>query len=231
MELLPHKQIGKKYGYIYLLISLMLMLVLFPFLNQSLFSQILFNLFFSLTLIASLYTISTTLKRFLLGILFLVPSLITRWVPYFSSFQVDIIINHVVTFLFLCYIIYVICYSIFSEKNIRLNTVYGATCVYILLGVLWATVFGFIDYLDPHAFSDLDLAYGSGYLDPLTYRFENILYFSFVTLTTLGYGDIVPLSPGVKFLSIIEAITGQLYIATSIARTLGLYISHRYKGR
>ena len=105
MEVLPHKQIGKKYGYIYLLISLMLMLVLFPFFNQSLFSQMLFNLFFSLTLIVSLYTISTTLKRFLLGVLFLVPSLITRWVTYLSSFPIDIIINHIVTFFFLCYII------------------------------------------------------------------------------------------------------------------------------
>ncbi|WP_420422025.1 potassium channel family protein [Simkania sp.] len=85
-----------------------------------------------------------------------------------------------------------------------------------------------IDYAISTAFQGVEAGpFQQGYLDVLTFRFENLLYYSFVTLTTLGYGDIIPLFPGAKFLSIIEAITGQLYIATVIARLLGLYLSHK----
>lgn len=106
--------------------------------------------------------------------------------------------------------------------------VYGATCVYMLLGIAWAIAFALTDYFIPSAFQGLETGpFQQGYLDVFTFRFENLLYYSFVTLTTLGYGDIIPLFPGEKFLSIIEAIMGQLFIATVIARLLGLYLSHK----
>lgn len=204
------------------------MLVLFPFFNNSPTSQLLFNLSFSLILLTSLYTISITKKQFRIGAFFMLPPLITRWITYFSKSHTDIVIYHIVTFLFLSFIIFALCRLIFNAKKVNMNLVYGATCIYIILGITWAIVFALIDYLIPTAFSGVESGMLSrGYLDPLTFRFENLLYYSYVTLTTLGYGDITPLAPGVKFLSVIEAIIGQLYLATVIARILGLYLTQK----
>lgn len=57
-------------------------------------------------------------------------------------------------------------------------------------------------------------------------RLRQFMYYSFVTLTTLGYGDITPVSPAAKSFSFIEAVTGQIYIAVLIARLVGLHIAH-----
>lgn len=228
MEIFKHKQFGKKYGYIFLLSSLLLMLALFPFLNQETLSQLVFNVLFSLIFIACLYTISTTKKEFCIGLAFVLPALITRWITFFSTDTTSIIINYIATFFFLSFIIYAIFLAILHEKTVSMNTVYGATCAYLLLGITWGVVFALIDYCIPSAFLGFEQGpFHQGYLDILTYRFENLLYYSFVTLTTLGYGDIIPVYPGAKFLSILEAVTGQLYIGTVIARLLGLYLSQK----
>lgn len=226
MEILKHKHYSERYGYIILLICFLLMLALFPFFNQTLISQMLFNIFFSLILVAALYTASETKVRFVIGLSFLIPSLVTRWVTYFSDHSFGIILNMVATLIFLCFIIFFLSRSVFSARKISINMIYGTTCIYIVLGVAWGELFALIDFFNPEAFSGIpahSLIQGS--LTHLTFRFENLLYYSFVTLTTLGYGDITPLFPGVKFLSILEAITGQIYIATSIARAVGLYLA------
>lgn len=224
MKTLKHHHLSQRYGFIALLISLLLMLVLFPFLNNNSVAQLLFNLTFSLILLASLYSVSTTKRQFYLGLFLILPSLATKWVPYAS------ISGYIFTSLFLGFIIFSLCRLIFTAKKINMNLVYGATCIYILLGIAWAILFALIDYFVPTAFSGIDgSVFSQGHLDLLTFRFENLLYFSYVTLTTLGYGDIIPLAPGVKFLSIIEAITGQLYIGTVIARILGLYLTQTKK--
>jgi hypothetical protein len=97
-----------------------------------------------------------------------------------------------------------------SSGTIDMNRVHGAVCVYLLLGISWAILFGLVDrFPGEDSFRGLDGA-------PGTY-----LYFSFVTLTTLGYGDIVPLSPAARTLVALEATLGQLYLAILVAALVG----------
>lgn len=88
------------------------------------------------------------------------------------------------------------------------DTLYGSAAVYFLIGLSFAFIYSFIDSVHPGAFS------GEGH---------NHLYFSYVTLTTLGYGDIAPAIPLTRSLAILEASTGVLYTAMLIARLMGLY--------
>ncbi len=126
----------------------------------------------------------------------------------------------------LAYAVCVMFLYIFASRQVTVNTVFASLCIYLLLGVGWAFCYSVIDILDPDAFLSsvqkgestpvLRLGQGSN---------TTVLYFSFTTLTTLGYGDIVPISPLTRMLTSLEAITGQLYLAVLVARLVGLHIA------
>lgn len=89
--------------------------------------------------------------------------------------------------------------------------------LYLLIGVTWALTYFLVDIIDPNAFKVVTAASDIGWTD--------FLYFSFSTLTTLGYGDISPDAPAVRIWAVMEAVTGVLYIAILIARLVSLYRS------
>jgi len=101
---------------------------------------------------------------------------------------------------------------------ISLNRIVGAVCVYLLLGVIWSIAYSVLEYLQPGSFKGLtELATPAWNPD--------WIYFSFVTITTLGYGDITPLTQTARSLSFAEAIVGQFYIAVLVAGLVSAYIS------
>lgn len=119
---------------------------------------------------------------------------------------------------------------IFMHEKVTTNTISAALCVYLLLGIMWALGYSLIDLADPDAFhfaANVDaegktirsgLRFGSG-------ETASAVYFSFVTLCTLGYGDIVPKSPTAEMAAVGEAIVGQLYLTVLVARLVGLHIA------
>jgi len=119
--------------------------------------------------------------------------------------------------LFIFLAISILIQKIFSAKKITIDTVRGGLSVYILLGFFWALIYQIFLYLNPSAIS----------MPGHHHTFSNIMYFSFTTLTTLGYGDIVPVAPLVRNLATLEAVIGQLFLATFIARLVGLHIAGR----
>jgi hypothetical protein len=131
---------------------------------------------------------------------------------------------------FLGYAIAMMLLFILTSRCVTFNTVCASLCIYLLLGVLWALGYSVIDHLDPAAFQSSTpnervgsfMQIGKG--EPTA-----VLYFSFATLTTLGYGDIVPVSPIARTLATLEAIAGQLYLAVLVARLVGLHIAESLK--
>ncbi len=95
----------------------------------------------------------------------------------------------------------------------------GAINVYLMVGIGFAAAFGLTELLQPGSFTGLEVQLNE------TVQVHSFIYFSFVTLTTLGYGDVLPLSPVGEMLSSVEAIFGQLYLAILVARLVGLYIA------
>jgi hypothetical protein len=95
-------------------------------------------------------------------------------------------------------------------------TIQAAISVYLLFGIAWAYVYLFVMQIDPHSFRSIDGVFAAS---PTEW-----LYYSYVTLTTLGYGEITPVSQIARTLSVGEALTGQLYLAVLIARLIGLEI-------
>lgn len=104
--------------------------------------------------------------------------------------------------------------------DMSFNRMVGAVCVYLLLGTLWAFAYSLLDVVAPGSFNGIgvgtDRGWDSGWL-----------YFSFVTMTTLGYGDISPVSATARTLAYMQAVFGLFYIAILVAGLVSGYISHR----
>jgi hypothetical protein len=113
--------------------------------------------------------------------------------------------------------------SLLRDHAVDGETILGALGLYILLVVAWATVFSLLELFHPGSFSNLNAqGTGDGGLIP-----SRPVFFSFVTLTTLGHGDITPLTPLSERLAVVEAIVGQFYIAVVVAYLDAAYLAHR----
>jgi hypothetical protein len=100
--------------------------------------------------------------------------------------------------------------------EISANRLFGAVCIYLMIGVLWALMYGVLQTLDGHAFAG-ELHGESGDWGPTW------IYYSFVTLTTLGYGDVLPISATARALAYTEAVVGVFYMAMLVAALVGSY--------
>jgi voltage-gated potassium channel Kch len=112
-------------------------------------------------------------------------------------------------------IMWIVARTVYAPGQITYHRVVGATMLYLTIGVLFAALYAFLSTLTPDAFRGLATS-------PHVSLHTEVVYFSFVTLTTVGYGDIIPLDPLIRSLSNLEAIIGQLYPATVIARLVSL---------
>ena len=106
---------------------------------------------------------------------------------------------------------------LFSGK-ITINSMVGSICIYLLLGLIWVMLYLLLNEFIPHSFSGLA---ATTWQD----NFSDTIYFSFVTLTTLGYGDILPLNPLARFLVYCEVVVGVFYMAIVVSSLVGAGIS------
>ena len=112
----------------------------------------------------------------------------------------------------------VVARDVFAPGRVSVHRIVGAVALYLLIGVTFAGLYAIAGILIPNAFAGLVLADDSALA-------SRVIYFSFVTLTSVGYGDFVPVHPVVRSLCNVEAIIGQLYPATLLARLVSLQLA------
>ena len=220
---MPKKRHISIFGYrigrfLFLLLSMVLLFVVRPFLQGHIGIRLLMEIFFTLVLLSGAYAVSQKRSTFVIGLALLIPGLVASWATHFLALPKEILIVGL-SFegLFLAYTSIVILYSIFAgEREITADTIFGAICVYFLIGLVWAIVFFILENLQPGSFQ-IPEDYGT--------TISHFVYYSYVTMTTLGYGDITPISAPARSLALLEAITGQLYLAIMIAGLVAIYIS------
>jgi hypothetical protein len=113
----------------------------------------------------------------------------------------------------------VILREVLRAEVVDADTIRGAVCAYLFVGVCWAGAYAVVELLHP---GSLALPAADAANVPAGARPEQLLYFSFVTLATIGYGDFLPLTPLTRALAWMEAVFGQFYIAVLVARVVGL---------
>lgn len=199
--------------FMYLTFSLLLLMLLYPFMQA--WGQtgiILLTSLLSFIPLASVYAFSYTKKEFNHFLMLAIPYIISSWLLIF--FQ-DTILMHVssgLAIFFYFYTVYLLITYIMRAEHINADTLYGVVSIYLLIGVLWFNIYSLIHSISPISFENLHQA-------------SDLFYYSFVTLTTLGYGDITPVTSFSKTFAILEAVMGILYTAIVISRIVGIQIS------
>lgn len=113
--------------------------------------------------------------------------------------------------------------DVVSKPTVTQDVIFGALSIYLLIGVLWSYLYAFVYVLDPTSFGSAQILITTPRTPAdLESQSAGFLYYSFVTLSTLGYGDMWPTSRLTRTLSWVEAVTGQLYLAALVARLVAL---------
>ena len=205
--------------FLYLLIFLLLLIAIQPIDEAIGRLGILLDLIVSAILISSIYVISGKRNHIVIGVLLAAPLLLSLWSSYFIKHDLLEIIGHLCGMAFFTFTIVIILKFIFSQDKISRNLIAGAAVVYLFMAMIWSYAYRVIEEIDPESFS---IGQGHSLEHPFSF-----LYYSFVTLTTLGYGDIFPVSTAAKACAILEAIIGQLYLVITIAWLVGAHISQK----
>jgi hypothetical protein len=223
---------------LFLLAALTLLLISAPLVRtlgpgrHPMLAGIVFAVAFSAMLLAAVFAVGRSRRSNLLALLLAIPVIVLQVVRVWRESDSVAIAVHVVALLFLGYTVVLILKFLFATGRVSSDMICASLCVYLLLGVLWAITYSLIQILDGQSFL---YAYADeGEAGTMRFGGERTLtalYYSFVTMSTLGYGDIVPRSSLARMAAAMQAIVGQLYLAVLVARLVGLYIVHATSGQ
>jgi len=209
----------------YLLLGLMVTLLAGPisleFTNQS--PSLIISLAFTGTLVVGIWTLLESKAWFRVGVILATAEAVISIIHAIRPLPILQFLSMGMAIAFCALSLVFALRHIFSGNRIDGNRIIGAICVYLLLGVLLALLNMFVYELIPDSFSGI-----TGNVD--TEQGLDLIYYSFVTMTTLGYGDIAPVGPLARALAYFGAVTGQFYIAILVGMTVGLYLNQRNTG-
>lgn len=203
------------------LLLLFVSLFLGPVLD-SLLLRIVSSVFFSGLLISGVVHVARRRVPRLLATAVAGVAIVLRWIDRLGASPGVALWADATALVFLVLLTGVLMARVFGEGGeVTVHRVRGAMAVYLLFGLTWSVLYQVLAHLISGAFS-----IQAGATDPATMR-EQLTYFSFVTLTTLGYGDVTAVHPAARMFAILEALVGQLYPATLLARLVSLEVGRR----
>lgn len=208
---------NNRYFYLLACTTLQIFLVsFFPGRVNTLLNEITFSLF----ILANLNFVRHKKRFLLIMVIFAAIIFFLIWVPESSYMGFQFVpAQNITVILFISVIIYLIIAQIIESKIVSVNMILGVITIYVLFGLLAGECNQLIYNFDHQAFT--------GNLDPND--LSDLRYYSYVTMTTLGYGDIVPVSQVARAISVFFSLAGQIYLAVVIALIVGKYVSHSDK--
>jgi hypothetical protein len=199
------------------LVVLVAFIVASPFLGTLPQGALINSGLLTLVLIAGVVVVGARRTTLVLALLLLIPGLVARWVNYFHPDTMPPGVHLIAGMLLLGVVAVEFLRFILRAPRVTAQVLEAGISTYLVFGLLWTLAYMLIGRLDPAAFTF------SG--DGASHSMDsfNALYYSFVTLTTMGYGDIVPVSRAARMLAVSEATTGVMYMSILIARLVGMY--------
>jgi hypothetical protein len=209
-----------------LLLSLLALLAIGPWLNEYLVGFAIWELLFTFVMLSGIRRLSVDRGQALLALLVALPTMACLWlrqlVPAVGLSEVGLGLLA----LFFLYTAATVLVYLFGEETVTLDTLSGALCVYLLMGFAWGSVYSLIYLVQP---GSIRLPGGwaptHAFGIAVDVPFNLMIYFSFTTLTTVGYGDVLPLSESARTAALLEAVLGHFYLAVLVARLVGLHIA------
>ena len=207
-----------------LLLVLVSLLIIQPFV-ETLVGMVLIEVLFIAALIAGLRAVEARQYLFRFNVLLLIVSVICgisgKVLNSESLFSIGLIGES----LFLSLVGIKILTDLFRSKKVTEDSLAGAVCVYLLIGLVWTYLYLIIEVFIPGSFS---FTQGDARMQMwVSSEFYPFYYFSLVTMTTVGYGDLLPVSTAARSLATMEGILGQIYLTILVARLVGMYLMHQ----
>ena len=210
--------VGKERGrYTLLVLSLICLFVIHPITTKDDTSRIIFDCIIAAIVFSALWAFSRTKRVVLIGLCLGVPAVLGRFAHNLGGFESLFVAGYICLILFNVLILYVIFVDILRERAATFDTIFGAMSGYFVVGLIFAAIYNLIEYGYPGSFN-----FGEGFGSNM----DTFIYYSFVTITTLGFGDVTPQLPIARSLSTLEAVIGQMYLAIFVARLVGLHAVH-----
>ena len=207
----------------FMLVSLILLLAALPFGQAVSGETTRFPLLLTLVLISAVVVNSHQRWIFLVASMIGIAAAVGLGCgEYFDSHPVRIV-GELLSLALLGFTTLVMFNSLIQTGHVSQDTIVGGICVYLLIGLCFAMIFILMTDLNPGALMQGDQALFRSSFDGSAHAIT-LLYFSFVTLTTLGYGDVMPQSDMARMFAVSEALIGQLYLVIFMARLVALYV-------
>ena len=149
-----------------------------------------------------------------------VPAIAASWVHHYRPDLLPITASLSAAMIFLGFVLVQYFRYILRAPVVNLTVICAAISMYLMLGMLWTMAYMMLTHVQPDSF-----ALNTKPLQPGAMTGFEAFYFSFVTLSTVGYGDIVPVSRAARMLAVTESTTGTLFVATLIARLVAIHAS------
>lgn len=204
-----------------LLIVLLFMMLVGPLIHSD-EAWFLGELTFDLVLLAGVYSAGPGKNRWSFVVL-TVATLGLRWGELLSGHPSLDVGAMAITVVWVGYAVSIIIAHLFQRRDVTVDTILGAIVAYLLAAVAFMMLFQILELQSPGSFRGL----ADNIHQDRTALSDSMMYFSLVCMTTMGYGDIVPVSEAARPLAVIEGVFGQLYLAVMIARLVGLHLARQ----
>ena len=201
-----------------LLVTILILIIGKPLLAGIFNYRFIPDVMLTIIFVAAIYAISRSRVDVYISLGLAIPMFAGVWSSYWIENINLLMASQIFGVLFVAFTISRLTRYIFHEKEVTQEVIFAAVVVYLLMAITWAFLYLIQEFFRPGSIS---------FPFDQSLDFYNFLYFSCVTITTLGYGDVLPLTQQASALAILEAITGQMYLVVVVAWLVGMYVSRR----
>jgi len=219
----PAKKKVRRYSAIEFLIALVLLIVSMPLLDDLRHGVLVQTVLLTVVMLSALLVVGARRRILIPACILVVPAVVSRWANFYQPDLMAAEIHLTAAILFISFIIVRLLGFVLRAPKVNDEVLCAAVSTYLMLALLWMFAFLLTASADPGAFAFSTMPAAERGMNGF-----NALYFSFVTLCTVGYGDITPVSPIARMLAFTEAATGLLYMAMIVARLVALYSSEKH---
>jgi len=209
-----------RFSTVQLLVVLVALFTCAPFVEEMRGGNLILSILFSLVLLAAVFAVAKRKRVLIIAIILAIPAIAGRWINHFRPDLVHPAVFLVFALVLLAFAIVHMLRFILHAPVVNVEVLCASISVYLMLGLMWTVAYWLVDQLTPGGAFSFNTNRGAQSMNGFTG-----FYFSFITLSTVGYGDITPVSRIARWLAAMEAMTGLLYVAVLIARLVSLYSS------
>lgn len=209
-----------RFSAVHLLIALALLFTFAPFIEEIKGGDLIASFLLSLVLLSAVVAVADSKYVLIVALVLAIPAVGGRWINHFRPDLVHPAVFLVCALVLMTFLVARLLRFILRAPSVNTEVLCASICAYLMLGLIWTVAYWLVDQLTPGGAFSFSTTVGLRSMNGF-----NGFYFSFITLSTVGYGDITPVSRFARWLAAMEVMTGMLYVAVLIARLVSLYSS------